>query len=113
MGARVSATDAALGAIDALTRAHGGLMLFQSGGCCDGSSPICLPDGELPLSPHDVKLGEVGGAAFYVDGDLYERWNRPAFLLDVSPSPPEGFSLGAGGTHFVTRTPRQFRTAGC
>ena len=45
MNAKVSATDDALEAIAALTRAHGGLMFFQSGGCCDGSSPICLPDG--------------------------------------------------------------------
>jgi len=104
MGAKVSATDEALGAIEALTRAHGRVMFFQSGGCCDGSSPICLPEGELPLSPHDAKLGEVGGAGFYIDEDLYERWNRPAFLLDVSPSAPEGFSLGVGDTHFVTRT---------
>lgn len=106
MNAKVSATDDALEAIAALTHAHGGLMFFQSGGCCDGSSPICLPEGELPLSPHDLELGEVGGAPFYIDADLYERWNRPAFLLDISPSPPEGFSLGAGKTHFVTRTPR-------
>jgi uncharacterized protein (DUF779 family) len=104
MHARVSATDAALGAIEALTLAHGKVVFFQSGGCCDGSSPICLPEGELPLSPHDLKLGEVGGAPVYIDDDLYERWNRPSFLLDVSPGAPEGFSLGAGDTHFVTRT---------
>jgi len=103
MCTRVSATDAARGAIEALTRAHGRLMFFQSGGCCDGSSPICLTVGELPLSPHDLKLGEVAGAGFYIDGELYERWNRPSFVLDVSPGGPEGFSLGAGDTHFVTR----------
>ncbi|HEX2378779.1 MAG TPA: DUF779 domain-containing protein [Gaiellales bacterium] len=104
MHARVSATDAALGAIEALTLVHGGVVFFQSGGCCDGSSPICLPEGELPLSPHDLKLGEVGGAPVYIDAELYERWNRPAFELDVSQGAPEGFSLGAGDTHFVTRT---------
>ena len=100
---RVSATGEALGAIEVLTREHGRLMFFQSGGCCDGSSPICLPEGELPLSPHDLELGEVAGARFYIDEDLYERWNRPSFVLDVSPGAPEGFSLGAGDTHFVTR----------
>jgi uncharacterized protein len=105
MGKRVRATDGAIAAIDALTREHGRVMFFQSGGCCDGSSPICLPEGELPISPHDLMLGEVGGAPFYIDSDQYERWNRPVFLLDVSPDPPEGFSLGApGGTHFVSRT---------
>jgi hypothetical protein len=58
----------------------------------------------LPIGPGDLLLGTVGGAPFYIDSDQYERWNRPAFVLDVSPSPPEGFSLGAGDTHFVTRS---------
>jgi uncharacterized protein (DUF779 family) len=100
---RVKATDDALAAIAALTEEHGKLMFFQSGGCCDGSSPICLPEGELPTGPNDLMLGSVGGASFYIDADQYERWNRPRFLLDVSPSPPEGFSLGSGDTHFVSR----------
>jgi len=104
MCTRVSATDAARGAIEALTRSHGRVMFFQSGGCCDGSSPICLAEGDLPLSPHDLKLGEVARAPFYIDGELYERWNRPSFVLDVSPGAPEGFSLGAGDTHFVSRS---------
>ncbi len=103
MDAKVRATDAALDAIEALTDVRGRVMFFQSGGCCDGSSPICLPEGELPLGPHDLLLGRVGGAPFYIDTDLYERWNRPAFLLDVSPGAPEGFSLGVADTHFVTR----------
>ena len=102
---RVTATDAALAAIGVVTREHGSVMFFQSGGCCDGSSPICLQEGELPLGPSDVLLGDVGGAPFYIDADQYERWNRPVFVLDVAPDPPEGFSLAApGGTHFVTRT---------
>ena len=90
MNAKVSATDDALEAIAALTLAHGRVMFFQSGGCCDGSSPICLPEGELPLSPHDLKLGEVGGAPFYIDGDLYERWNRPAFRARRLAQPARG-----------------------
>jgi uncharacterized protein len=102
---RVKATDAAVAAVEALTREHGRVMFFQSGGCCDGSSPICLQEGELPIGPHDLLLGDVAGAPFYIDSDQYERWNRPAFLLDVAPDPPEGFSLPApGGTHFVSRT---------
>jgi uncharacterized protein len=102
---RVKATEAAVAAIAALTREHGQVMFFQSGGCCDGSSPICLEAGELPIGPHDLKLGEVGGAGFYIDSDQYERWNRPVFVLDLAPEPAEGFSLsGPGGTHFVSRT---------
>ena len=63
--------------IDRLQAAHGPLMFFQSGGCCDGSSPMCLPEGELPLGAHDLLLGEIGGAPFYIDAEQYERWGRP------------------------------------
>ena len=57
------ATPAALEVIHRLSAAQGPLMFFQSGGCCDGSSPMCLKQGELPLSPHDVRLGEIAGIA--------------------------------------------------
>ena len=102
MADQVVATDAALAAIKRLTAKHGKLILFQSGGCCDGSSPLCLVDGELELGPNDLRLAEVGGAAFYIDTEQFERWNRPRFLLDVSPGAAEGFSLeGLEGLHFV------------
>ncbi len=105
MAERVVATPAALEVIDRLGAAYGPGMFFQSGGCCDGSSPMCLRDGELPLSPTDLRLGEIGGAPFYVDGEQYERWRRPRFLIDVSPGAAEGFSLeGLVDVHFVTRT---------
>jgi uncharacterized protein (DUF779 family) len=102
----VQASRAALEVIRRLEAAHGPLMFFQSGGCCDGTSAMCLKDGELPLSPHDVRLGEIGGAPFYIDCEQYERWGKPRFLVDVSPGAAEGFSLEAlEGVHFVTRTP--------
>jgi hypothetical protein len=105
MAEQVVATDAALAAIERLTAKYGKLILFQSGGCCDGSSPLCLVDGELELGPNDLRLGEVGGAAFYIDTEQFERWNRPQFLLDVSPGAAEGFSLeGLEGVHFVIRS---------
>ena len=105
MAALVQATPAALEAIRRLEAAHGALMFFQSGGCCDGTAPICLKARELPLGPGDVRLGDVGGASFYIDGDQYERWGRPTFVIDVSPGAAEGFSLeGLDGVHFVTRT---------
>ena len=103
----VTASAAALEAIERLRAARGPVAFFQSGGCCDGSSPICLLDGELPVAPSDVLLGRVGGAPFYVDEDQYERWGRPAFVLDVSPGPAEGFSLGPPDGHFVTRDGRR------
>jgi uncharacterized protein len=105
MTSAVQATEAALEVIQDLEAAHGPLMFFQSGGCCDGTSPLCLKEGELPISPSDMCLGEIGGARFYIDSDQYERWGRPRLEIDVSPGSTEGFSLeGGGGLHFVTRT---------
>ena len=100
------ATVAALAALERLTAEYGDVILFLSGGCCDGSSPICLRAGQLIVGPNDLCLGNVGGMPFYIDGEQYERWNRPAFELDVSDGPAEGFSLeGLHGVHFFTRSP--------
>ena len=83
----------------------GPLMFFQSGGCCEGSSPLCFQQGEMPISGYDLKLGEIGEAPFYIDEDQYERWGRPRFLIDVAPGVAENFSLeGREGVHFVTLT---------
>ena len=103
---RVAATEAALAELARLRAEHGPLMLFQSGGCCDGSSPMCFADGELLLGPNDVLLGEIGDCPFYIDADLDERWNRPRFLLDVAPGAGGGFSLeGLHDLHFAVCTP--------
>lgn len=100
----VSATRAACEVIERLRAAHGPLAFFQSGGCCDGTSPICLKEGELPAGPHDLLLGEIAGTPFYVDAEQYERWGRPRFEIDVSDGAAEGFSLeGLEGVHFLTR----------
>jgi uncharacterized protein (DUF779 family) len=100
---QVVATDAALAAIERLTAKYGPLMLVQSGGCCDGSSPICLHDGELLVGPNDLLLGEPGGVPFYIDAEQYERWNRPQIVVDAASGAAEGFSLeGLEGIHFVT-----------
>ena len=104
--ASVTATGAAIAAIEQLRAEHGPLAFFQSGGCCDGSLPICLKDGELPPGANDVLLGFLGGAPFYVDAEQYERWGRPAFLLDIRPGAAQGFSLGLQDGHFVTGPPR-------
>ena len=101
----VTATAAALEAIELLRAQYGPLAFFQSGGCCDGSLPICLKDGELPVGPGDVLLGTPGGASFYVDADQYRRWGSPLFVLDLRAGPAEGFSLSLPDAHFVTRPP--------
>ena len=87
--AAVRATPAALEVIARLEAAYGPVMLFQSEGCCDGTSPICLKEGELPAGPHDIRLGELAGAGFYIDADQYEVLGRPHFLIDVSPGAAE------------------------
>lgn len=69
---RVLATDAALVLIAKLKAKHGPLMFHQSGGCCDGSSPMCYPDGELLIGDSDVLLGEIGGCPFYMSAAQYE-----------------------------------------
>jgi uncharacterized protein (DUF779 family) len=98
----VTATATALEALARLRADHGPLILFQSGGCCDGSSPICIEDGELPIAPSDLLLGAVGDTPFYIDADQFERWGRPDFVVDVAAGPPEGLSLGLVDAHLVT-----------
>jgi uncharacterized protein (DUF779 family) len=103
---RVVATAAAIAEVERLKAEHGPLELFQSGGCCDGSSPMCFPAGELLLGPSDVRVGEIDGCPFYVDADLYERWGRPAFVLDVAPGAGSSMSLeGLHDLHFRLATP--------
>ncbi len=70
---RVVATESAVAEIRHLRAEHGPLMFFQSGGCCDGSSPMCFLDGELVIGPNDLLLGEVDGCPFFIDANQYER----------------------------------------
>jgi len=101
---RIVATAEALDAIERLTAKHGALMLFQSGGCCDGSAPLCLQDGELLIGPNDRLLGTLAGMPVYIDAEQDTRWKHPNFVLDVAPGPASGFSLeGLDGLHFITR----------
>ncbi len=105
MAASVTATRTALDLIERLSAEHGPLAFHQSGGCCDGSSPMCLRAGELPPSRYDIELGRLAGVPFYVDSELYERWGEPALEIDVAEGTGEGFSLeGAEGLRFLART---------
>ena len=102
---RVVATPAALEALERLVAERGPIMLFQSGGCCDGSLPMCFDNGELVVGDRDVMLGTVGGCPFYIDGRQYEVWKHTQLIFDVGEGAPEGFSLPAGEDgHFVTRS---------
>lgn len=102
---RLTATPRATEMVERLVREHGPLALFQSGGCCDGSLPLCLLADDLAPGPDDVLLGEVATVPFYIDGEQYQRWDEPEFLLDVAGGAPEGFSLGLPDAHLVTVAP--------
>ena len=102
---RIIATPEALAAIDEVTTDGGPIMFFQSGGCCDGSLPMCFRDGEFTIGSHDVLLGAVGRSPFYIDHRQFEAWKHTQLILDVGAGEPEGFSLAAGpDLHFITRS---------
>ena len=102
---RVDATPAALELIARLQAKHGALMFHQSGGCCDGSSPMCYPVGELLVGASDVKLGEIGGAPFYMSAAQFEYWKHTHLTIDVVVGRGGMFSLeGSEGLRFLTRS---------
>jgi len=102
---RVLATEAALELLRKLEARHGPLMFHQSGGCCDGSSPMCYPRGELTVGAHDRLLGEIGGHPFYIGAAQFEYWRHTQLLIDVVPGRGGMFSLENGeGVRFLTRS---------
>jgi uncharacterized protein len=104
MEARISGTEAALKELASLRDRFGPLMLFQSGGCCEGSSPLCLHKGELLLGPGDLLLGVIDGTPFYIDAEQYRRWNQPVLVLDLADGASDTLSLeGPDRVHFLTR----------
>ena len=102
--ARVLATPAALELIARLRAAHGELLFHQSGGCCDGSAPMCYPVAEFRVGRRDVCLGEIGGCAFYIGAAQHAGWAHTQLLIDVVAGRGAGFSLEAPhGVRFLTR----------
>ncbi|SEO74152.1 DUF779 domain-containing protein [Aquisalimonas asiatica] len=102
---RVTATDAALELIATLRSKHGDLMFHQSGGCCDGSAPMCYPLGEFRVGGSDVRLGEIGGCPFYMSESQFEYWKHTQLIIDVVPGRGGMFSLeGPEGLRFLTRS---------
>ncbi len=90
---RVIATEKAIELIEKLRAEHGPLMFHQSGGCCDGSQPMCFEDGEFKTGGSDVCLGEVDGCKFYMGADQFEYWKHTQLILDVTPGRGSSFSL--------------------
>ncbi|KAB1076000.1 DUF779 domain-containing protein [Methylobacterium planeticum] len=93
---RVTATPAALALIEELRAEHGPVMFHQSGGCCDGSSPMCYPVGDFLTSDGDVHLGQVGGADFFISRSQFSVWKHTHIMLDVVPGRGGMFSLENG-----------------
>jgi uncharacterized protein (DUF779 family) len=102
---RVVATEATLELIALLKQQHGPLMFHQSGGCCDGSSPMCYPAGEFKVGGQDLLIGEIGGYPFYIGADQFEYWKHTQLIIDVVPGRGGMFSLeGPEGKRFLTRS---------
>ena len=78
-------------------------MFHQSGGCCDGSAPMCYPKGEFRIGGNDVHLGAIGGCDVYMDADQFDYWKHTQLIIDVVPGRGSGFSLEAPeGVRFLT-----------
>ena len=106
---RVCATEAARAFLGELRSRHGALMFFQSGGCCDGSAPMCYPLDEFSVSESDVRLGAIDGAPFYIGGEQFAYWAHTQLIIDVVAGNGGMFSLDNGtGKRFLTRS-RLFR----
>ena len=102
---QVILTSAAVALIDKLRAKHGPVMFHQSGGCCDGSSPMCYSAGEFLTGDSDVLLGEVNGAQFYISKPQFEYWKHTQLILDVVPGRGGMFSLENGeGVRFLIRS---------
>jgi uncharacterized protein (DUF779 family) len=102
---QVLCTEKAAALIHQLAAEHGELMFHQSGGCCDGSSPMCFPKGDFLLGDNDVLLGEVEGAEFYMSRSQFEYWKHTQLILDVVPGRGGMFSLeNPGGVRFLIRS---------
>lgn len=100
---RLNATEKAIELIKELKTAHGELMFYQAGGCCEGTQPQCFEKGGYYLRMNDVCIGEVEGCEFWVDRDLFEYWKYSHFNLDVL----DGF--GVGGFSLETPLNKTFK----
>jgi uncharacterized protein len=102
---QVITTAAAVALIEKLRAKHGPLMFHQSGGCCDGSSPMCYPLGEFITGDSDVQLGTVEDAPFFMSKPQFEYWKHTQLILDVVPGRGGMFSLENGeGVRFLIRS---------
>ena len=93
MVARVLISPEAIKVVDQLKKEHGPLMFHQSGGCCDGSSPMCFAEGELLINETDYWLGNIHDCDFFISKDQFEYWQHTQLTVDVVPGRGSSFSL--------------------
>ena len=102
---RVTLTEAAAAMIAKLQALHGPLLFHQSGGCCDGSAPMCYPLMEFRVGQQDVRLGSIAGCPFYMGAAQFDYWQHTQLIIDVVKGRGSGFSLEAPeGVRFLTRS---------
>ena len=102
---RVLITEEAAKVLRALQESHGDLLFHQSGGCCDGSAPMCYPAREFRVGGRDVLLGSIEGCPFYIGADQFEHWQHTQLIIDVVTGRGAGFSVEAPlGVRFLTRS---------
>ncbi len=102
---RVAVTASAEAMLRKLEQVHGPLVFHQSGGCCDGSSPMCFPRAEFKIGQRDVYLGIIANTPFYIGGEQFEYWQHTQLTIDVVPGRGSGFSLESPeGVRFLTRS---------
>ncbi|MBL7784046.1 MAG: DUF779 domain-containing protein [Saprospiraceae bacterium] len=93
MVSRVLITEAAAAVVDRLRADNGPLLFHQSGGCCDGSAPMCFPADEFRVGDSDVRVGEIHGCPFYMNDFQFEYWKNMQLTIDVTPGRGSSFSL--------------------
>ncbi len=102
---RVQVTPEAAALIGKLRAANGDLLFHQSGGCCDGSSPMCYPLGEFRVGAQDILLGHIEGCPVYIGAAQFEYWQHTELTIDVVRGRGGGFSLESPeGVRFLTRS---------
>jgi uncharacterized protein len=102
---QVTATPAALALIAELRAKHESILFHQSGGCCDGSSPMCYPQDDFIVGDRDVLLGHIGGVPFYISPAQFEYWKHTQLNIDVVEGRGGMFSLENGrGVRFLVRS---------
>lgn len=102
---KVTATTEAIKLLDEIIADHGPVLFHQSGGCCDGSSPMCYPRDEFIIGDRDVLLGRIGDTPVYISASQYEAWKHTDLVIDVVPGRGGMFSLDNGREkRFLTRS---------